>query len=412
MKKARTLIILSSLAIILLLSMQVLWILQSAKVKEEQFNHSVMLAMCKVTEAMCEDPEHCASLESCCRSDDESSCQLTLNEEQKTTIDSIIRYYMAFYKVDLDYSFEIVRTETGLDLPGRSKNTYNQEFDPGLPGKYVLRLIFPEKAQFIRAEMTSVFITSIALILIILALFIRTISSLIKNERILVRTVDFVNNMTHEFRTPLSNISLSINKLLKNGSDEDKELRYKQIIQSENERLSRQVDRLLELGDLEGTSIPLRTEKVNIHELLNEVTQAFKDRIEETNAVLNVDLSATSPIVSGDRMHLHNAFSNLLDNALKYAINKPVIMLSTSLKDRMLVIELKDNGIGISKEDQQYIFDRFFRVSTGDTHNVKGFGIGLTYVKKVIEGHKGSITVTSEIGKGSTFSIKLPVKHE
>jgi len=275
---------------------------------------------------------------------------------------------------------------------------------------WALKLIFPEKKQFIMAEMGTLFITSVILILIVLVMFWRTTLSLIREKKISEHTTDFLNNMTHEFKTPLTNIALAGKMIIKDSTSkqEDKIKHYSGIILEENAKLKLQVEQVLSMTALERGEIPLRKSELDFHELINDSLKYISIQIENKQGNLKLNLDADKFIVMGDKTHLTNAMCNLIDNAIKYSKGKPELSIQTSAVAENLIVIVSDKGIGIEKEYQKKIFDKYFRVPTGDVHDVKGFGLGLAYIKKIIELHGGTIELQSEKGKGTTFTITLP----
>jgi two-component system phosphate regulon sensor histidine kinase PhoR len=218
--------------------------------------------------------------------------------------------------------------------------------------------------------------------------------------------------MTHEFKTPLTNIALAGKMISKDVSQEGKVKQYTDIILQENEKLRLQIEQVLNMSALERGEIRLQKGPVDLHQLIKESINGMSLQIEIRNGMLSLDLKANRTEINGDRAHLTGAISNLIDNAIKYSHEKPMINISTYNEGNAVVLQIKDNGIGIEKEYQQKIFEKFFRVPTGDIHDVKGFGLGLTYIHKIITQHGGTIAVESLKGAGTTFSIKIPLAVE
>jgi two-component system phosphate regulon sensor histidine kinase PhoR len=221
---------------------------------------------------------------------------------------------------------------------------------------------------------------------------------------------DFINNMTHELKTPISTIALSSEMILKGDFREDQEKlnRYVGIIHKENKRLEDQVERVLNVAKLDQEKIILKKTPINIHELLEEARENFTLNQVGNGVEINLNLEAENPTISADSVHITNVIYNLLDNAIKYCELDPKINIKTSNRDNGFSIEISDNGIGIRREDVKMIFDKFYRVPTGNLHNVKGFGLGLFYVKLIIDEHLGKIDVKSKPGEGTSFTIWLP----
>jgi two-component system phosphate regulon sensor histidine kinase PhoR len=249
---------------------------------------------------------------------------------------------------------------------------------------------------------------SSAVLLVVIFFFVYTLLVILKQRRLSEIQKDFINNMTHEFKTPLSTIAIST-AVLKDPNiikAPERLLNYATIIENENQRLKQQVERVLQMARLEKEDIGLKKETVDVHELIQD---AVKINAINSKATITLDLQATRSQLAADKLHLTNVFFNLLDNAIKYNTNAPEIVVRSQNVNGSIQIEVQDNGIGIKPEDQRKIFFRFYRVPTGNLHDVKGFGLGLSYVKLIVEGHKGKITVSSEPGNGSCFSIVLPL---
>ncbi|MEQ1587165.1 MAG: HAMP domain-containing sensor histidine kinase [Cyclobacteriaceae bacterium] len=253
---------------------------------------------------------------------------------------------------------------------------------------------------------------SSVVLLIVIFFFVYTLFVILKQRRLSEIQKDFINNMTHEFKTPLSTIAISTS-VLKDPSivnTPERLLNYATIIENESQRLKQQVERVLQMARLEEEDIGLKKEEHDLHELIQE---AVTNSSLATKAFIELHLKAPDTKIIADKLHLVNVIFNLLDNAIKYNNNTPLIQIRTSKINSSVLFEIQDNGIGIRPEDQRKIFHRFYRVSTGNLHDVKGFGLGLSYVKLIIEAHNGKITVASEPGNGSCFSIVLPLKkHE
>lgn len=224
---------------------------------------------------------------------------------------------------------------------------------------------------------------------------------------------DFINNMTHEFKTPIATISLASdsinNPMIINN--ESKVKKFVSIIKEENKRMLNQVEKVLQMAQIEREDIKLKIINLNINELIENAANHARLSVEQRNGVIVTRLNAENPIIEADQTHMSNIIRNLLDNAEKYSENDPVIEIQTQNIRNGIQITIKDNGIGISKESQKFIFDKFFRVHTGNRHDVKGFGLGLSYVKTIVDAFGGTIGVNSELGKGSIFTITIPTKH-
>jgi len=216
--------------------------------------------------------------------------------------------------------------------------------------------------------------------------------------------------MTHEFKTPISTIAIS-SEVLKDPSiihTPERLLSYATIIQNENQRLKQQVERVLQMARLEKEDIGLKKEEVDLHELIRDAVKNISLALSAKGGNIEMELNATQSTVLVDKLHFTNVFYNLLDNAIKYNQREPQIVIRTISEDKQLIVSVSDNGIGIRAEDQRKVFHKFYRVSTGNIHDVKGFGLGLNYVKLMVEKHKGKINLESKLDQGSIFTIGIP----
>jgi two-component system phosphate regulon sensor histidine kinase PhoR len=250
------------------------------------------------------------------------------------------------------------------------------------------------------------------IVLLVLVFFGYTLTVILRQKRLSEIKTDFINNMTHELKTPIATIALSSEMLLRNdfSNDEEKLKRYAGIIHKENKRLETQVERVLNVAKLDKEHLVLTKEVMDIHELLVEAQENVNFNQSEQGVNVELNLNAESGEIIADPVHITNVIYNLLDNAVKYCEGKPEIKITTKTEKKGILIEFIDNGIGMKREELKMIFDKFYRIPTGNLHNVKGFGLGLYYVKLIIQEHKGTIDVKSQIGKGTTFAIWLPKK--
>ncbi len=251
---------------------------------------------------------------------------------------------------------------------------------------------------------------SSAVLLIVVFFFVYTLFVILQQRRLSEVQKDFINNMTHEFKTPISTIALST-EVLKDPAivhHPERLLNYATIIGNENQRLKQQVERVLQMARLDKEDIGLKKELLDIHDLIREAVSNISLALQGKNGKIALDVRARPSLVSADRLHMTNVFFNLLDNAVKYTTRPPEIAIRTSNLNGHIVIDVQDQGTGISPENQRKVFHRFYRVPTGNIHDVKGFGIGLNYVKLIVASHQAKISLTSEPGKGSIFTIRFP----
>ena len=276
-----------------------------------------------------------------------------------------------------------------------------------------LSVNFPDQKSYLLKTMWMMLGVSLMIILILVVAFYYTIATISKQKKLSVIKNDFISNMTHEFKTPISTISLAAEMLNDDSVTKtpEKQQRFVKMIRDENKRLSILVESILQTSILDKGEFKLKRSDLDVHEIINQAIQNTQLLIDQRQGNITKQLGATNCLINADRVHLTNIIFNLIDNAIKYTKDSPNILIST--KDTLdgIEISVKDNGIGISKENQRKIFDKFYRVPTGNVHNVKGFGLGLSYVLAVVQKHNGTINVESEIGKGSTFRIRMPYKN-
>jgi two-component system phosphate regulon sensor histidine kinase PhoR len=276
-----------------------------------------------------------------------------------------------------------------------------------------LVLIIYDMQDFVMRSIGWMIGVAVLFTLIIITAFFLTIRTILTQKKLSEMKTDFINNMTHELRTPLATISIAVDTL-KNEKvigSRDQVLAIGQIIKNENLRMNTQVEQILQAAQLDIDQVLKGKVELHVHEVMKKLQEKFALQVDEKNATVTYSLEATDDKVLGHPVHFVNMISNLIDNALKYAKEDidPVIEVSTYNHKQHLVISVKDNGIGMTKETVSKIFDKFYRAHTGDVHNVKGFGLGLNYTRKMVEAHQGSIDVQSALNKGSVFKISIPL---
>ncbi|WP_112111813.1 sensor histidine kinase [Flavobacterium aciduliphilum] len=277
--------------------------------------------------------------------------------------------------------------------------------------KYSLLISFPQKKKFLFSDVLAITLLSIIFTLIIIIAYSNALHQLIKQRQISEIKTDFINNMTHEFKTPIATINLALDAIKNPKVIEDKEkiFRYLQMIRDENKRMHAQVENVLRISKLERKELEITKEPLNIHDIIEDAIEHVHLIIEDRQGKITAHLDAERSTVLLNDVHFTNVIVNILDNAIKYSPNSPVITVYTENIKDFIVVKVKDEGAGMSKTAQKRIFEKFYREHTGDLHNVKGHGLGLAYVKRIVEDHNGQIFVESEKGKGSTFIIKVPL---
>lgn len=274
-----------------------------------------------------------------------------------------------------------------------------------------LMVFVPDQDAIVMREISTILITTILFTLIIMAAFLITVLALLRQKKLSEIKSDFINNMTHEFKTPLATISLAVDSLgnEKVRQNPDKGQFFIQIIKEENQRMNKQVETILQASLLERSELKLNLSLTSAHALIATVINNMQLQVEKRGGSLQVSFRADHDEILADDVHFNNIINNLLDNAIKYSKDEDMqIIVSTQNKGKKLEIVIADNGIGMSRDTQKRIFEKFYRAHTGNIHNVKGFGLGLSYVKSIVEAHKGTIRVESKPGQGSTFILSLP----
>jgi two-component system phosphate regulon sensor histidine kinase PhoR len=273
---------------------------------------------------------------------------------------------------------------------------------------YYFGVKFPSRSAYVMASMTSALLL-LGVLLMTIIFFVYALYVILSQKRLSEMQKDFINNMTHEFKTPISTIKISSDVFLKEDKiREDKRLnKYALIIKEQNERLNSQVEKVLQIAKLEQESFKLHKEPLNLHDVVNTIIGSMEVKLSKKQGQIITALNASNPQVNADKFHLSNIIQNLIDNAIKYCNSEPDIHISTQEVDGKLSVIVKDNGIGIKKEYQNKVFEKFFRVPTGNVHNVKGFGLGLFYIKNICDAHGWKIQLNSEHNKGTQISIDI-----
>ncbi len=340
-----------------------------------------------------------------------------LNSFIKSTVDSVLKAehiplssqvksrigtscYLMNYVADNLRDVALDESEYKLCL---CNNRHNVAFDIGFD--------LQDNSNFLTENLPGLVLPSVILILLLIALFAYSICIINRQKKLAELKNDFINNLTHEFNTPLFSIGLTSNLLLKSGAVQQSEKleKYVDLIVTEKNRMQSQVDKILTLSAVESGNVILDEQIVNMHQVIENNVSVFRLTVSEKDGIISYEANAKLYLVKGDPVHLYNCISNLLDNACKYSDEVPEILVSTSNSAGNLIINIADKGIGMNTAETGRIFEKYYRIKHGDRHDVKGFGIGLSYVKKIVELHGGNITVNSKPGKGSIFTISLPV---
>jgi two-component system phosphate regulon sensor histidine kinase PhoR len=281
----------------------------------------------------------------------------------------------------------------------------------GLAPEEMMFVIVPRVKDFVYRSLGWMILGALVFTLVIVTAFYLTTRTMLKQKKLSEIKSDFINNMTHEFKTPLATISLAVDAMRNEKvlTDKEKLNYFSGIIKEENKRMNQQVETILQAALLEKQELQLNLHPQHVHEVLNRVLDNFALQLEEKNATVELKLNAKLDGVEADEIHFYNVFNNLIDNAIKYSGDHLVLKVSTQNISRNIRVRIEDNGIGMSKETVNRIFERFYRAHTGNLHNVKGFGLGLSYVKTVVDAHRGKVKVESSVGRGSVFTLDFPL---
>jgi len=348
---------------------------------------------------------------------------IPLNERvHPQTLDSMLRSELRNLAILSNYEFMVTSLVRDSLIFTRASNQtkflpHNSYETPLFPKDMIrdsgmLTITFPDKNSIILSNMTAMMGLSGGLLMVIIFSFAYTIHSILKQKKISEMKTDFINNMTHEFKTPVATIMIA-SEALKDAeltSDKSRIERLANIIYDENVRLGNHIERVLHIAKIEKGDLKLEHKDVDMNDLLSAIVDSMSLQLQKRNAQIELDLKAKYSMVSGDELHLSNVIFNLLDNANKYSPENPQIKISTFTAGKNLVIQVADKGIGMSKDQLSKIFDQFYRIPTGNLHDVKGFGLGLSYVNNIIKRLQGTIRVKSEKDIGSEFEISLPLK--
>ncbi len=339
----------------------------------------------------------------------------------KNLIDSLIRNSLSEKNIKTKYEFGIYKPianamilqKTGKYPTQLLNNSFVYNLSPlGNNIQFPLKFLiyFPQEHLFILKKLYNLLFVSLGLFFIIIGSFSFSIVVINRQKKLSEMKSDLINNMTHEFKTPISTISLVCEALRDKDVKKSDQVynSYVSVIDEENKRLRTMAEHILRSATIESGQLKLHKEILDLHEILQNAVNGKKINAETKGGKIILELNAKSSMVLADRVHMTNVFVNMLDNAIKYNLNTPVIKVSTRNLQEGILVDITDNGIGISKANQNKIFDKLYRVHTGNIHNFKGFGLGLSYVKAIVEQHKGKITVDSELQKGSVFHIYLP----
>ncbi|MDP9075909.1 MAG: HAMP domain-containing histidine kinase [Bacteroidota bacterium] len=338
-------------------------------------------------------------------------------------IDTLLRFELHNKGINLPFSYEVAMANKDSLIYSKANDITGSRptFDDGTPYQTLIfskevindpgliRVAFPQKNTLILNKMTASMATTAGLLLVLILCFGYTIFSILRQKKVSEMKTDFINNMTHEFKTPVSTIMIASEALKDNeiAQDRSRVARLANIIYEENERLGSHIERVLNIARIEKNDFKLEKKPLDVNDMIAVVVDSMELKLQKNNAVITLQLDAENAIISADELHFSNVIYNLIDNAIKYSIDHPEITISTLNKNGQVVIKVADKGVGMSRDQQTKIFEQFYRIPTGNLHDVKGFGLGLSYVNTVVKRLNGIISVKSEKEKGSEFELKF-----
>lgn len=411
----RLVVILGAIAVAGNLLIQVYWFQKNYNRVEADFHQTVSIALLSVAKEMASIKGTILPSSGLIKRVSSNYYVVNFND----IIDaSLLEYFLLreFGNLKLNISFEYAIYDCSNDemVYGNYCDVENPEKDPASDQKllkydkfiYYFGVKFPNHESYLLSDMRVTVIFS-AITLLAMAFFLYAVAVILRQKRMSELQRDFINNMTHEFKTPISSIRLSNNVLRENDvvKKDPRLVRYTTIIQQQSERLNEHVEKVLSIARMDDHQFVLHKEPVDLHDVIGELAQSKEPELTAKGVSLRLELNANHPVIQADKLHLSNVLYNLLDNAIKYAGENPQIILKTDDAEKHILFSIQDNGIGISAEHQKHLFTKFFRVPTGNVHNVKGFGLGLFYVKRIVDQHKWKIHVESAEGQGTKMEI-------
>lgn len=416
----QTIVVLAILSILGISVTQVFWFRKAFDLKENEFNQTVSVALQTVGEFIIDINKQPVPLTSLVNQLSGDYFVVQINGEiDIRLLEFLLKTEFQKRNIKQDFEYGIYNCETKKMVYGNyipadtlSPNVVRQtrELPVWRKDNFYFGVYFPHRDGTIISQM-GIWLFSSAVMLFVCVFFAITLFYIFRQKQLSEIQKDFINNITHEFKTPLSTIKISA-ELLNNKAiyaAPEQVMKYTTIIQDEVNRLKEQVESVLQIAAFDKEKVAFKMEKNDFNACVRNAVASIELMAQQKNGNIHVHLAENTTPISMDKLHIMNVIHNLLENAIKYTPEAPNVVISSQWDDKGVTLSVKDNGIGIHTEHQKKIFDRFFRVPTGNVHNVKGFGLGLYYAHKVMEAHKGKISVESEEGKGSTFKLWLPL---
>lgn len=413
----RLIVLLGALSIAGITLTQLYWVKRAFDLKEDEFERTVTASLYNVAQQIYKINETPAPAVNPVKQVSTNYFVVMVNSElDASLVEYLVRTEFEKRNLIVDFEYGVFDCSSERMLYGdyvplkSAKDQITSKKFPQWANKgYHFGVQFPNREAHLLNQM-GIWSFSSLVLLVVIVFFAYTLWVILKQKRLSEIQKDFINNMTHEFKTPISTIAVST-EVLKNPdiiNHPDRLRSYTSLIEKENLRLKQHVERVLQMAQLDKEDVGYKKEQLDIHQLLHDAIHHTSLVLSEKTGTIQLDTQAQKYRLHGDKLHLTNVFRNLLENAIKYCKDCAEITVRTLNQGNGIVVEVVDNGIGISPENHKRIFQKFYRVPTGNVHDVKGFGLGLSYAKTVVEGHGGHIAVQSEYGKGSTFRIELP----
>ena len=406
MKGINWLIAAAAVAILALIWFQVSWMQHSQMLLEEQFNNRVNMALCATVEKLADNPEGCQAIQACCEPEAPEPPDMSFAALMKRpAMEETLTEALGFYQINLPYELSIAPRDC---LSSQVPPEFACSLDPILENdSHVLQINFKGKNEYFLNKMGLMIWASIGILIFLCLIFAFATFYLLRQKRMADRNRDFFNQMTHEFRTPLTSIRLASNMLARKepGMVDNS---YLGIIRRECNQLVHQVENVLNLGGIEKGDYHLKKVPVDLAQVAQDVIAGMDLQIRENNAEVEILTPETSGIVKGDALHIGNALRNLIDNALKYSGENPKIRVEIKASGNNWSLAVSDNGKGLSEAETKRIFEKFHRCENAFSSGKKGFGLGLAYVKKIVEMHQGKVSVSSPAGQGARFELLFP----
>lgn len=414
----RYLIVFAIICITGIIISQVYWFKRAFDLKEKQFNQTVNIALQNVAETIIGYNRVQVPLTSLVNEVSSNYYTVMTNSEiDIKTLEVLLKNEFQKKKLVIDFEYGVYNCQSGKMVYGNFISAGSES----IPGKtrelpiwendsYYFSVFFPNKSIYLTGQL-GIWLFTTAVLFLVCIFFGYSLFIILRQKKLSDIQGDFINNMTHEFNTPISSIMVMSHLLRKEEviNNPKKVGEYSELITKEAIRIKDQVDKILQIAVLDNKKAIFTFTSIDVHECLTEAQGSIEHRLKEKGGCFIKSTKASHVKINGDAIHLINAFFNLFDNAIKYNVNAPEITISTYNINHKLILKISDNGIGISPKHQKMLFSKFFRVPTGNVHNVKGFGIGLYYLRKVIQAHKGSVNVKSIPTQGTEFIIVLPL---